>query len=343
MSEAGAGVVVADIDTVGGEAAADIADMLSTLGHDVTVYDRTPDVGGVWSRTRRYPGLKTQNNKGMYHFSGHPMPKSYPQWLQGGQVNDYLRSYADRFGLESALRLGIEIDSAVPTAAEDGWTFTTITDGGTETFDHLVVANAIFSEPITPEFDGREDFERVGGRVLDTGALRSLEEVEDKNVVMVGYGKSACDLAVEVSSVAAFTTAAARGLLWKVPRYVGGVVNYRYLLMSRLGEALFHYRTLRGLEKLSHANDSMIADGIIGTLQKVITRQLRLAELGLLPGRPLKTIAKTSISLATDGFYEAVGEGRIDVRSETEVVRLFEKDGALWPNCPMTPFNRRIC
>ena len=25
-------------------------------GHEVVVFDQTPDVGGVWSATRRYPG-----------------------------------------------------------------------------------------------------------------------------------------------------------------------------------------------------------------------------------------------------------------------------------------------
>jgi len=305
------------------------AKVLTALGHDVTVYDSTPDVGGVWSRTRRYPGLKTQNNKGTYHLSDHPMPRSYPQWLRGEQVAEYLKSYVDRFRLEPVLRLGTRVTTASPTAAEDGWTLTT-DDGGSETYDHLVVANGIFSEPVIPTFDGREDFERAGGRVIDTGSLRSLSEVEGKNVLMVGYGKSSCDVAVEVATVAESTTVAARGLLWKVPRYVGGFVNYKYLLMSRFGEALFRYQTLRGLERLLHAKDSLVADGIIGTLQKVITRQLRLKELGLLPNKPLKTIAKTSISLATEGFYDAVGEGRIDVRRETEVVRLYEKDGRPW-------------
>ena len=35
------------------------AKVLREFGFDVTVFDKTPDVGGVWSRTRRYPGLTT--------------------------------------------------------------------------------------------------------------------------------------------------------------------------------------------------------------------------------------------------------------------------------------------
>ena len=35
------------------------AKVLGEAGHQVVVYDKAPDVGGVWSRTRRYPGLTT--------------------------------------------------------------------------------------------------------------------------------------------------------------------------------------------------------------------------------------------------------------------------------------------
>jgi len=34
---------------------------LLRVGFDVAVFDAAPDVGGVWSKTRRYPGLITQN------------------------------------------------------------------------------------------------------------------------------------------------------------------------------------------------------------------------------------------------------------------------------------------
>ncbi len=32
------------------------AKVLRQAGHEVVVYDKAPDVGGVWSSTRRYPG-----------------------------------------------------------------------------------------------------------------------------------------------------------------------------------------------------------------------------------------------------------------------------------------------
>nr|WP_067664405.1 FAD-dependent oxidoreductase [Nocardia miyunensis] len=50
------------------------ARVLSGRGLRVTVFDRAPDVGGVWSTTRHYPGLRTQNSRRTYRFSDFPMP-----------------------------------------------------------------------------------------------------------------------------------------------------------------------------------------------------------------------------------------------------------------------------
>ena len=70
------------------------AKVLKQAGHEVVVYDKTPDVGGVWSRTRRYPGLTTQSPKAQYSLSDFPMPRDYPEWPTGAQVQAYLAAYA---------------------------------------------------------------------------------------------------------------------------------------------------------------------------------------------------------------------------------------------------------
>ena len=70
------------------------AKVLAQAGHEVVVYDKAPDVGGVWSRTRRYPGLTTQSPKAQYSLSDFPMPRDYPEWPTGAQVQAYLAAYA---------------------------------------------------------------------------------------------------------------------------------------------------------------------------------------------------------------------------------------------------------
>lgn len=298
---------------------------LKELGHDVTIYEKAADVGGVWSASRRYPGLRTQNAKSTYALSGLKMDRAYPQWVKSEQVQEYLATYADKYGLNPLTRLSTEVTHAAP-AQGGGWDVTTA--DGTEHFDHLVLANGIFCRPHVPEYEGLEALTGAGGRILPASELHSLDDVAGKNVVIVGYGKSACDVTVEIATVAASTTVVARHLLWKMPRKIKGVVNYKYLLLTRLGEALFPYRTRRGFEKVLHAGNSKIANGMIGSIEKVTTKQLKLKKHGLVPEGQFQDIARSTVSLATEGFFEGVDDGSIVVKRDTEITRFLEKDGA---------------
>ncbi|MFJ9317208.1 flavin-containing monooxygenase [Pimelobacter simplex] len=300
------------------------AKVLRQLGHDVVVYEKTQDVGGVWSASRRYPGLKTQNNKGTYALSDQPMPRDYPEWPSGEQVQSYLSTYAERFGLTPYLRLGTEVELAVPTDG-GGWDVTTAS--GTEHYDHLVLASGIFSRPFIPPFENLDLFEKLGGEVMAASDWHELDQVRGKHTVVVGYGKSACDITVEISKVAASTTVVARELLWKMPRKVKGVLNYKYLMLTRMGEGLFRYRTVAGPERLLHARDSAMANGMLGSVEKVTTKQLKLEDLGLVPEGQFSDIARSTVSLASEGFFEGVGEGRIDVQRDTIIERFVEQDG----------------
>lgn len=299
------------------------ARVLRRLGHDVVVYEKAPDVGGVWSRTRRYPGLRTQNNKGTYALSELKMPREYPEWPTGAQVQQYLEAYVDRFGLAPYVRVSTEVTLAEPTA--QGWAVTA--DDRTETYDHLVVASGIFSKPFIPPIEGIDILEKVGGTIIPAGDLHSLDQVRGKHAIVLGYGKSACDITVEVAKEAASTTVVARELLWKMPRKVKNVLNYKYLMLTRLGEGLFRYHTVNGAEKVLHARDSALANNMLGSVEKVTTEQLDLTTLGLVPHGTFSDIAKSTVSLATEGFFEGVAEGRIAIKRDTVVARFAERDG----------------
>ncbi|GAA1879956.1 flavin-containing monooxygenase [Williamsia serinedens] len=307
------------------------AKVLRECGIDVTVFDRTPDVGGVWSETRRYPGLRTQNNKGTYALSDHPMPKSFPQWPTGEQVQSYLQDYVDKFDLGGALRLSTEVISAEPRP-EGGWDLTTAHDGSTstESFDHLVVANGIFSRPRLPEIPGLDEFRAAGGQAMAASDFHDLDDARGENVIVLGYGKSACDVAVPISDVAGTTTVVARQLLWKMPRKLGGLLNYKFLMLTRMGEGLFRYIEPVGFERFLHGPGNPVRKSMIGSVQSVITRQLKLREMGLVPNGTFEDIARSTVSLATERFYEQVVDGKIDVRRDAEVARLVVDDAGRW-------------
>lgn len=306
------------------------AKVLSQFGHEVAVFEKAPDVGGVWSATRRYPGLRTQNNKGTYCFTDFPMPASYPEWPSGEQVQKYLEDYASHFDLNHSIRLNTEVLSAEPNG-EDGWRLvvrdTRIGATTEHEVDSVIVANGIFSEPFVPRYEGREVFEAAGGHLCATSEFHDLERARDKHVLVVGYGKSSCDVAAAVGDVAMSTKVVARKLLWKMPRKILNVLNYKYLMLTRMGEGLFPYIEQKGFERFLHGAGKGVRDGMIGSLQSVSTKQLKLDKLGLVPDGTFDRIARSTVSLSTDKLYQQVEEGRSQVLRECEIVRLGQDRG----------------
>jgi cation diffusion facilitator CzcD-associated flavoprotein CzcO len=316
------------------------AKVLRQVGHEVVVYDRTPDVGGVWSETRRYPGVTTQSPRNTYALSDFPMPSEYPEWPTGAQVQDYLASYATHFGLDAALRLNHEVVAAEPRAdgidgidgtGGSGWTLRLrrTADGGEfeDVVDHLIIANGVFSQPLLPCFDGLDDFTAAGGRVYSASDFHDAEQARDAHALVVGYGKSSCDVAFSISDTAAETHVIARQLLWKVPKRIAGFLNFKYLLLTRMGEALFRWQHPRGMEKFLHGPGDGLRRRMLNSVGSVSARQYKLKHLGLLPAGAMEDIVRGAIGLVTDGFYERVAEGRIVVHRDRTIKRLLEKDG----------------
>ena len=305
------------------------AKVLKAFGHTVTLFEKESDVGGVWSASRRYPGLTTQNVRSTYALSDFPYPDNYPEWPTGEQVQRYLEAYAKHFDLHQHLRLDTLVTSTTLDRESGRWTVTSIHAGTStaETFDYLVVCNGIFSQPVVPKFEGAEAFVSQGGRILHSSQFHDVEEAKNLNVLVIGYGKSACDIAQAVCGVASSTVVVARQLIWKVPKRLLNILNSKYLLLTRLGEGLFEYRTLRGIEKFLHGWGQPLGNAMLAQIQWVVTRQCRLRQLDLLPERPFKTIARSTISLSTDGFYESVASGKLSVKKNTTVSRIIQREG----------------
>lgn len=306
------------------------AKVLKQFGHDVQVFEKAADVGGVWSASRRYPGLRTQNNKDTYFLSDFPMPASYPEWPSGQQMQEYLASYARHFDLDPLIHLETEVLSAEPVGTA-GWTITVrnVRSGQTAEYsaEHLVVANGIFSEPFIPPYEGVQEFRAAGGRLCATSEFNDVEEARGKNVLVVGYGKSSCDVAAAVGEVAATNIVVARELIWKMPRKIMNVLNFKYLMLTRLGEGLFKYIEPKGFEKFLHGPGKALRNNMVASLQSVATKQLKLKQLGLVPPGSFERIARSTVSLATDELYQQVAEGKTEVARECEIVRLLARDG----------------
>lgn len=248
-----------------------------------------------------------------------------------------LEAYAEKNNLLDVIALNTKVtnlyDESEGSSSEQfaNWKIETSFNSGPaqledQVYDHVVICNGIFSEGAVPNYPGREAFEAAGGKLSHTSSAGALGNLKGKDVVVVGYGKSACDLANAVaSSQAASTTLVARRIIWKLPRKLGGVLSYKFLLLTRFGEALFEYvRPSSFIERFFHSGGvgTKIRNSLIVSLEFVVRKQLGLKSLNLLPEGSFDEIARSTISLSTEGFYDKVQRKEIQVRKDSRIEEL---------------------
>ncbi|MBI1211647.1 MAG: FAD-dependent oxidoreductase [Alphaproteobacteria bacterium] len=230
------------------------AKVLLARGHSVTLFEQRPELGGVWEVSRRYIGLKIQSPREIYTFSDFDMPADYPEFPEGRQIASYLDAYAEKYSLNPHVRFNTQVLSLRKAGA--GWRLELkdMASGRAlpdETFEHVVLCNGLFTKRNAPELAGRPQFEAAGGRVLHSVEFTDLNAASGKDVIVVGFGKSALDVAYEARKVARRVTLLFRRTTWHVPYKLFGVIPGKALAYSRSAE-FWHGRNASGLEGFLH-------------------------------------------------------------------------------------------
>ena len=321
------------------------ARVFKALGYEVTLYEKEADVGGVWSASRRYPGLTTQNTRTTYELSDFPMPLSYPEWPSGEQVQLYMQSYVDHYDFNEQVNLNRTVLATSFDANRNVWTVNTrglTSELESAEFDYLIIGNGIFSVPSIPTYKGVESFIEAGGHVCHTSEFTRREDARDKNVLVIGYGKSSCDVANAIQDITASTNVVARSLIWKIPKMIANKLNYKHLFLSRMSEALFRYIHLRGMDKFFHTLGNPIRKAMLNSVEFLVERQLGLKRLGLHPNTPLESIARSTVSLVSDDFYQNIEADKIGIKKQAVITALNGKQ-ALLSNGETVPVDLIVC
>jgi len=149
-------------------------------------------------------------------------PARHGDYLTHLQFVEYLRDYADHFGLGKHIRLNTNVLDCVPI--EGGrWRVRIQEAAGGEIeelqFDAVLAASGHLSKPLTPDFKGRGDFK---GRFLHSHYYRTPGPFEGKRVAFIGLGSSCVDIANEMAPQAKELHVVTRRGGWVLPRFALG-------------------------------------------------------------------------------------------------------------------------
>ncbi|HXL62265.1 MAG TPA: NAD(P)/FAD-dependent oxidoreductase, partial [Mycobacterium sp.] len=181
--------------------------------HDFTIFDREDGVGGTW-RINTYPGLACDVKSHLYSYSFDLNAKWSRLWSAQPEILEYFEQCAQRYQLGSNLKLNTEITSAHWDADSKAWELTT-TGRERFTFDIVVSAVGLFTQPVLPDLVEQEPFT---GALMHTARWDHSVDLQDARVAVLGTGSTASQLVPEVAKVAKKVYSVQRSPTWILPK-----------------------------------------------------------------------------------------------------------------------------
>lgn len=179
-----------DVIVIGaGPAGLALGACLKAEGLRPLILEREDTVGSAWRR--HYRRLALHTDKARSSLPGLPFPDEAPRYVPRAQVVAYLERYAGAFDLQP--RLGAEVAKAEPL--EDGWQVT-LTTGETLVTRALVFATGVSETPNLATWPGLDGFP---GPVIHSRAYRAPGDLPGERVLVVGFGNSGGELAIDLS------------------------------------------------------------------------------------------------------------------------------------------------
>ena len=180
------------------------------------IVERRDDLGGVWF-DNRYPGAACDVPSHLYSFSFAPYPWS--RYFAGSrEIHQYLEHVADEFDIRRHIRFGVEVIEARFDEASGTWQADVQTTAGTrETLHANIVISGVgaFNKPRIPAVPGLDRFNGPSvhtARYPDAGL-----DLKGRNVVLVGNGASAMQVAPAIVDEVGSLTIVQRTPQWVAP------------------------------------------------------------------------------------------------------------------------------
>src|SRR4051812_5096157 len=176
------------------------------------ILEAAEQVGESWRNHYDRLHLHTDKRHSLLPFF--PYPKGSPRYPSRAQVVDYLEAYARHFDLRP--RFGQKVCSV----QRAGKLWQTRTAGTLYASPSLVIASGNNRQPVLPTWPGQESF---GGAILHSSAYRNGRTFAGERVLVVGFGNSGGEIAVDLVEQGAKPALAVRSAVNLLPRDLLGL------------------------------------------------------------------------------------------------------------------------
>jgi indole-3-pyruvate monooxygenase len=215
---------------------------LKRAGVEPLVLERADRVGAAWRA--HYDRLHLHTPKSGSALPFLPYPDDYPRYPSRQQVIDYLEAYAARFGI--APRFGEEVmevkqvrtgadgpaspEPGSPSGRAEAGAWQVRTKDAEYCAENLVIAAGYNRQPNIPSWPGQDHF---AGEVLHSSQYRNGEAFRDRDLLVVGFGNSGGEIAVDLCEHGSRVAMAVRGPVNIVPREILGIPAQRLSIAQR--------------------------------------------------------------------------------------------------------------
>lgn len=276
-----------DVVVIGaGPAGLALGACLKAEGLDPLLLEREQTVGSAWRR--HYKRLALHTDKARSSLPIYHLPKDAPRYVPREQVVDYLDRYADHFGL--CPRFGAEVAKAVPV--NRGWQVM-LADGEPIETRALVFATGVSETPYFASWPGLESFP---GPILHSRGYRVPEDLPGQRVLVVGFGNSGGELAIDLCEAGRDVEIAVRNPVNLLPKELFGRPIGNWEVLQRI----FPYR---------------VADAITAPILRLKMGDYARYGLRKSPKGPIAQVREDGrIPLIDLGTLMLIRRGRIKVR-----------------------------
>ncbi len=169
---------------------------LQRAGLSFVILEAGSDTTGSWGRY--YDSLRLFSPARYSSLPGMSFPGDPQRYPARDEVMDYLRSYARRFNLPIMTHTRVDrVDRGGAGRFE-----VQIEGGQTLSARSVIAATGAFNRPHLPRFDGMDGYR---GRILHSAQYTVPKPFEGQQVLVIGAGNSAVQIAVELARVARVT------------------------------------------------------------------------------------------------------------------------------------------